>query len=397
MNKKLIALLLDCVLLLGCVGCGKVGNKSDQSGSMEVVSTVTRDTKFNSAILALSPEEFEEKGFELGDSCDIEFENGYSLTDVPIYNGYYVKNAAPIVVEYPGFGDVRITLNNLGIFDQAELAEGMSVTIRMNAKGKYMPIQEALGQLYSFDRTDYDSDVQFTNFRALTGGRLKADFLFRGASPVDNSRNRAPFTDRLLDENAVRFVIDLADSEEDIAGYMAAEDFASDYFVSLYGAQRVALLDMGSSYQSEEYQQRIASGLRQYLAVCDSLSGPDACRIYIHCMEGKDRTGFVCMLLEALAGATYDEMLADYMITYDNYYDVTKSGTPEKYDAIADLYFNSFAEYLYGLSGSDSALTDAPDLATLKAADYTEDAAAYLRSGGMTDAEIMSLLSCITQ
>ena len=33
----------------------------------------------------------------------------------------------------------------------------------------------------------------------------------------------------------------------------------------------------------------------------------------VNCMEGKDRTGYVCALLEGLCGATYEEMVADYL------------------------------------------------------------------------------------
>lgn len=39
----------------------------------------------------------------------------------------------------------------------------------------------------------------------------------------------------------------------------------------------------------------------------------------VHCLEGKDRTGYACALLGGLCGATYEELVADYLITYDNY------------------------------------------------------------------------------
>lgn len=374
--KKRIGILLLAILLLLTCGCA---DHPQEENKPEIRSTVTQDVKFGAATVALSQEEIENAGFALGDSCDIEFGNGYKLADVPFYNGYYVKNGAPVIVAYPGFANISITLNNMGIWKQAELEENTSVTIRLNTSGKYAPIQESLGQQYSFIRTDYDSDAQFVNFRALTGGNLKPDRLYRGASPVDNSRGRAPYTDELLRTHEIGFVMDLADSDADIEGYMEKEDFASDYFASLYADHRVALLAMGSSYQSETYQKQVADGLRQFLAAEDS-------PLYIHCMEGKDRTGFVCMLIEALAGASYDEMLADYMITYQNYYKVSPTGMPEKYNAIADLYFNSFVEYLHGTADTD----------VLKTADYSEDAANYLRAGGMSDAEIRALLDRIT-
>lgn len=54
----------------------------------------------------------------------------------------------------------------------------------------------------------------------------------------------------------------------------------------------------------------------------------------MHCTEGKDRAGFVSALLECYMGAAYDEVVADYMVTYYNYYGVTKEAEPAKYDAI---------------------------------------------------------------
>ena len=73
--------------------------------------------------------------------------------------------------------------------------------------------------MYSFKREDYSSDEEFCNFRPLTGGKLKENFLFRGASPVDNSRGRAPYTDAILKAHSIETIIDLADSEDDIAEY----------------------------------------------------------------------------------------------------------------------------------------------------------------------------------
>ena len=400
--KKIIHILLISSLLLTLTACapkqpaqdaplpdapeqgGLLGGTAPKLLSVNLTvsfdqSAVSKDEKFGAALLNMSQEEFEDLGFRLGDSCSVTFQNGYALTDVPYFNGYYVKNGAPVIVAYPGDPYVRITLNNMGIWDSAGLNNGDSVTITLEQAGKYLAIQEALGQIYSFDREAYPSDEAFSNFRAFSAGDLKENFLFRGASPVDNSRGRAAYVDDLLEKHGVRFVIDLADSEADMQGYFAAGDFRSDYVKTLYGQGDVVLLDMGSGYTGDAYKQKVAQGLRAALEA----EGP----IYIHCMEGKDRTGFVCMLLEALAGASYDEMMRDYMTTYENYFQVTREKTPEKYDAIVDLYFVPFMEFLHG--------TD--DLAELQSADYREDAAAYLRDGGMTDSEIKALLAMITK
>ena len=105
--------------------------------------------------------------------------------------------------------------------------------------------------------------------------------------------------------------------------------------------------------------------------------------IYIHCLEGKDRTGFVCFVIEALMGATYEEMLNDYMTTYQNYFGITLKDEEEKYSAIANLYFVAFVEYLSGSEVNEE----------IKQSDFSEYAKAYLLSSGMSEDEINQLIS----
>ena len=100
-------------------------------------------------------------------------------------------------------------------------------------------------------------------------------------------------------------VINLADSENEMEQY---EGFDTTY----YAGCDIIALDMGMDYHEEDYRQKLADGLR-FIA---SHEGP----YLIHCNEGKDRTGFVIALLEALMGADADEIAADYMLTFYNYY-----------------------------------------------------------------------------
>ena len=367
---KLGILVAALLLLAALAACG---------GRTVCRADVTKDEKYDAVYLKVTIEEFQKKGFAFGDSCDIRFSNGLEYKDIPFYNGYYVRTGLPLIVGYPGYPYVAVTRNNEGLWTAAGLKDGDTATVTLREHGKYSAVQEALGQSYSNDRNEYADDVQFANFRALSGGSLKPGFLFRGASPCNNEKHRAPYANALVEAQGVRFILDLADSQEDFEGYLAEADFSSDYTADLYADGRIALLDMGSSYGSDAYKQKLAGGLREMLLAAE---GP----VYIHCTEGKDRTGFVCMLLECLAGADYSEMLTDYMKTYENYYGVSEAGTPEKYAAIADLYFDAFAAYLHG--------TD--DVTVLRSADYTEDARAYLRDAGMTAEEIDALRDLIT-
>lgn len=340
---------------------------------------IGEDVKFNAAIVGIAIEDFNDRGFALGDSCDVRFSNGYEMTDVPYYNGYYVQNGQPVIVAYPSDKFIKITLNNVGIWDVAELNDSCTVDITLNTAKKYLATQEALGQSYSLDRNSYDSDESFANFRAISGGNLKENLIFRGASPVDNSRNRARYVDALLEIHEIKCVIDLADSFENIAEYTALDDFFSEYTLSLLEKGDVALLSMSSSYGSDAYKRSLVKGFEFML----SHDGP----YYIHCMEGKDRTGFVCALIEALAGASYEEMRNDYMMTYENYYKIFPDSNPEKYDAVVKLYFDSFMRCI---SGKD-------DLSAVTQDDYVSGAKSYLMSGGMSEENVNLFIGLISK
>ena len=349
------------------------------------VGTVVQQERFDSAVTDFTADDLTEAGFTFGDSCDISFSNGYTLTDVPYFDGYYVKRGQPVLVAYPKDPYVTVGRMNSTLWSVAGLSDGDTVTISMNTPGKYRSTYESLSQTYSVDRSDYASDERFSNFRALTGGDLKDGFLYRGASPVDNSRNRAAITDSLLEKAGIVDIIDLADTEANMKKYFAESSFSSNYTRGLYERGADVLLGMSADYDSAAYKEGVAKGMRHLLAN----GGP----AYIHCMEGKDRTGFVCILLEALAGASYDELCADYMITYANYYGITADGTPDRYNAVVSVYFNDFAGYLNGLAGG---VADA-DAAALRAADYVQPARTYFASCGLSEDEIDQLVRLIAE
>ncbi len=387
-KAKIICLSLGACAIAGVVSCGssKPSSNETSDSSSEVLipslkeASISEDEKFHCAnIPEVSQKSFEDLGFTLGDSCNVTFSNGVVYKDVPYFNGYYVKNGQPVIVAYPSSNCILVTLNNVGIWEEAKLSSSIKVSITLNEKGKYLATQTALSQSYSLDRSQYTSDEEFSNFRALKGGSLKNNFIYRGASPFDNSRNRAEITDSLLKKNSIKAIVDLADGEGDMNAYKKDSTYSFPYSESLYDSGDVILLSMGSGYTSEPYMQSVAKGVRHML----SKSSP----YYVHCMEGKDRTGFVCTLIEALAGATYDEMKTDYMKTYENYYKVTEAKDPEKYNAISSLYFDSFCEFLHGES----------DVNKLKTASYVEDAKSYLRNGGLSEEEISSFLTLITE
>ena len=103
-------------------------------------------------------------------------------------------------------------------------------------------------------------------------------------------------------------------------------------------------------------------------------------------MEGKDRTGYVCALLEGLCGATYEEIVADYLITYANYYHITPEENPDLCSSLVSLRLNTCLMYYAGVD--DESLL--PDI------DYAKAFSDYLLSHGMTLQQIDALVQALT-
>jgi hypothetical protein len=212
-------------------------------------------------------------------------------------------------------------------------------------------------------REDYAglTDEQFANFRVVSTTGMGENTLYRSSSPINPEIGRNSYSDAAIEAAGVKTIVNLADNKEDAAGY---EGFADTY----YSAQTVIYLSLGVDFSAAEFQAGLAEGLR-FMAANE---GP----YLVHCTEGKDRAGFVNALLECLMGATYEEVVTDYMVTYYNYYGV-EPGT-DKYTAIANSNIIKSLQTAFGVT----------DLAT---ADLDAEAAEYLIAIGLTEAEIAAL------
>ena len=306
---------------------------------------------------------------------NVRFSNGETIEDIPFYDGYYVKTDEPIVVAYPGYPHVAIAFASGGsMWDRLGIAEGDSAEISIRQRNKYRTIQENFSAVYSDNRNDYRDDTTFANFRSLSGGNIRPDTFFRGASPINNEHKRAGTVDKLIRAEGIQFDMNLSDSAEEVQSFIKIDSGAETYlFTELLKKGQAELLNLTAAYRSKEFAATLVNGLKEMMKA----EGP----YYIHCIEGKDRTGFVCLLLESLCGADYDELKNDYMLTYENYYGISKEKTPERYDAFVKLKLNDILEFF----------ADTEDEATLLTADYYHCARRYLESGGMSSEEIDAL------
>jgi hypothetical protein len=346
------------------------------SGAVDTVLSdvaILHEEEFGGAYLCSTIDAFNALGFSYGDSVRIEFSNGCVLDDLPYYNGYYTQTGEPLLVAYPGYPYIKAGINNGDdLFVTAGLRESDTATVTLVERGRYTAIQNARDIHYTDLREDYQSDTEFANFRSVRAGGIGEGILCRSASPCDNQHGRAPYADALMSGAGVAFILNLSDDEQKLRGYLDDPGFASPGFLALYESGGVVPIALNMNYGSAEFKEKVAGGLSRMAEV----PGP----YLVHCTEGKDRTGFVCMLLEALCGANYEEIVDDYMITYRNYYGISAAEEPERYEVIVESVLDPMIRSLAGDDGAD-----------VRTVDLAGCAAQYLTDGGMAPALIGQL------
>lgn len=274
--------------------------------------------------------------------------------------------------------DVSEQETNLSQSENGQVAEVGSTKLASDKKYSYDEIDKkykALKLKYSKNRDDYPSDVVFANFRNVKVGNIKEGILYRGASSIDNSFGRAKYVDKLIEEVGVKFDVDLTDNDDKIKRHFSKKDFASNYFKSLYESGKTVLLHMDTNYREQKYRDRVVKAL---IAMSKN-DGP----YYVHCVEGKNRTGFVMAVIEGLAGASYDEIVKDHMITFANYYGITEETDKEKYDILKARYIDSMLRFI-----ADSDPWTGNGTIELRDLDWVNIMGRFLINNGMTEEDL---------
>lgn len=362
--KKLLSLLLCCCLLMGTLAVSF-------AEEVAVTGKVTQVEKYGHALLDVTIADFLAAGFTLGDVVTVKA--GTFEGEMPFFDGYYVDKGATMVRAYPGHEFIAVCINYGKFAETAGIDVGDEVTIILTTPAGALDVQVMNSLVYTNAREDYASDEVFANFRAVQVGQIGEGKLYRAASPINNENNRATISCSLIAAAGVKAVMNMADTDEEIAAYAVAEGFDSQYYVDLVSAGNVIALGMPVNYSSDEFAEGVVKGLT-------FLSEKEAPYL-VHCTEGKDRAGFTSMLLEALMGATKDEIVADYMTSYVNYYGIDPVADADKYSMIAEKNVVDMLRTVCGLEKD----------ASFEGVDLAAGAEAYLLSHGMAAEAIAAL------
>jgi protein tyrosine/serine phosphatase len=370
--RKWYGIVLTAALVLTLIGCGTTqqgtGSGTTQIEYPTLSGTITVVEKYGHTVTDIAVADMYAAGYALGDILTVQFGNGYAF-DAPLVLAYDVERGQYLLRTEYGDGFVAACINYGDLAKEANAGVGDTINLSMKSKAGYLAKFE-LRQLQRTDqRADYASDAVFANFREIKNGNIAGGILYRGSHPTKTEWPRAPYASALMENAGIATVINMSDTGEELTMYLdTANPDASSYYKKLSDNNAVTCLSMGMTYTDSAFVEKIVAALRFML----SHPAP----YYVHCNEGKDRTGFIAILLEALMGAKQEEITADYMLSYVNYYGL-EPGT-EKYKLIAD---DNAVVMLKEIAGTDN----------LARTNTTNAAKAYLLKNGMEASEIEAL------
>jgi len=349
--KRLRNLLLVSLVatMMVFTSCATVQNQAGPEIELQTLETsVAVIDKYGNLTLEMSEFALLGAGYEVGDIVSITV--GDFSYESPIGTAYSDVDKGNYVVRLTK-GYVILAINYGNLAKGSSAVEGAPVTIALSEKGGYLQEFELRHLVRTDVRSDYASDAVFANFRMVSHGSIAEGMLYRSANPVLDDA-RAPYVATLAELVGIKTVINLADDEESL--YANLDD--APYYKALVEEGSVIALNMGVTFTDSDF----ITKLREGLAFMASHKGP----YLVHCNEGKDRAGFVSALLSAIMGATVDEVVEDYMISYENYYGVEKGS--ERYDLISKIILNLFADINGGKNVTDKTLKKVAETYLLK-------------------------------
>jgi len=307
--KTIIPTILLAISIAAISCQGKTNTSEDV-----IHGTVSEVDSYGGLRLSFTADELEQQGVTYGDLLEITI--GEMVITTPYVDAYTeAGNMSPCLCNYNRLGeDFSISMANGSFALHVGGQAGDTVMVRMKEKEGYLKEYNLLQGTYTYSREDYASDEVFANFREVTAGNIASGVLYRSTSPINFEKNkvRYRYASELCRRHGIQTIVDIADSDEKIASYLPSSENEGSYMLRCMAAQHIIGLGSNADYLDSAFMGKLSYAVRQMLM----MPAP----YLIHCNEGKDRTGFYFLLLEALCGATMEEMKIDYMQTFENLY-----------------------------------------------------------------------------
>ena len=317
MSKLTIITLIAVAAIVGAIAVTVNFDDHKPTLRAEVIEVIHGNT----LVLDIGMGDLEGLDAEIGDDILVKinddtfsalFSPSSKYKAIPIYGGYIAEVSGKITIGYTSCNHVTL-----------DYKVGDILTLSREGRNPIVDKMPNYLRGHSDDPGDYDDMVEFVNIREVSGGDMVPDQIYRSASPW-NAGNRSPIADDYHRELGTEFMICLNLDEEELVGYV--ESMPDAYASGLYREGKVSCKLVHAAVHSYPDDIRF---------LIDSLLEAEG-KTGIFCTYGKDRTGFYCAVIEGLAGATYDEILTDFMASMCNYYHIEKDS--EEYDLISKNY-----------------------------------------------------------
>lgn len=360
--------IIICVLLILLCGCDRTNN-IEEVEKLSVSGQILLIDDNGNADIDISNADLLNKGFSYGDSVTVKLDNGYVLEDIPFLSGMYVEYGKPMVYGKASKDKVSFIQKYKSFVENNEVTQQMGYNITLNEPQKYMNIENVGNLTYTNNYEDYNDEVKFANFREVNVGNIKEGRLYRSSSIIDNSANRSYYSSKLALDNGIKTIVNIVDKED---AYKELLSNAEGNTKTLIDNAITINAPISNDYQAEKNNKKIVEGLNELI----NHEYP----YLIHCLEGKDRVGYELAIIEALCNATYQEIIDDYMITYDNLFGINKENDIEKYNYIKETNIDAMLRFI---TGSDN----------LQEVNYAQSAKIFLMNYGMSEDNINLLIN----
>ena len=333
-----------------------------------------------SVVLSITKSEMKDCGYKLGDTVDIRFSNGFYLLNIPFLDGVYVNTGEAVLLSTSDSTNLTLNIKSASVKNIGRLKFDDKAIVSMNKQSGAYNLQFNSAVSYATNRSDYESDESFANFRMVNIAAIKKNRLYRSSSPIDNTYNRAFYANKLAKDAGIKGVLNLSDSFSDIIDFSKMNYFDNAFYMSLYNSGDVIALKADTNFKSDDFARDITLGIAAI--VRNKLKTP----LLFHSTEGRIRSGFACALVEALMGATYQEIVSDYMQSYKNY-KYSTTANQMRYNLVVDNYINDILLTICSIN----------DINSIKKVNMKKCARDFLETHGMSGREIDELISMLSR
>ncbi len=350
-----------------------------EEDSIEFTGEVIGLSSYNQPKLDLSAQEIFDSGLNLGAEFTI-------ITETDTYTGAIMLKSYLGILMFDIFVNVEddglVSVGCVGMLISAE--EGSQIKLVHTGESQRYKNTPDYNVEYSQDIHDFPSTEVFANFYEVTGGNIAPGVLYRSFSSLSDpaKQARVPYVNQLAEENSINYVIALSFSD---ASVQSAISKYEGYCIDLCKDGKYVAPSMGYLY----FQQK-----EKTIDVLQSIIDNDGPYL-VHCNIGRDRTGFVVLLLQALCGCTAEEMIECEARAFCNLYGIDP-GTKE-YNYIVSGTYDRNMYLIVNYDNIDNILhmdwskIDVSMIDTQKAAyQYCTD---YL---GLSSSQVNSLLERLT-